>query len=206
MVEFARIMYTMGRDYSCNYMGKLFSSFIALVIFELIIVSQPTLVQAVTPTPTKSPDQAAMVEKVDYILPYPGILPDHPLFPLKQLRDFILERLIIDPVRKIEFYLLQADKRLNMGVFLAEKGKMSLAQDSIAKGEKFMEQAVTTVNTLKREGKEVPVHVGQRLENSMLKHVEVLEEIIAKADEPERSGLTDSLNLVKSLQANFTAQ
>ncbi len=58
------------------------------------------------------------VETVDYTLPYPGILPDNPLYPLKAFRDRMVSVLIADPVKKSLFNLLQADKRLQSAVYL----------------------------------------------------------------------------------------
>jgi hypothetical protein len=69
-------------------------------------------------------------QPVNYTLPYPGILPDHPLYFVKQLRDTVLSLLISNPVRKVKFYILMADKHLSMGVVLKEKGKPELAHNS----------------------------------------------------------------------------
>ena len=55
-----------------------------------------------TPTPTPN-----------YLLPYPGMLPDNPLYMLKAMRDRVINFLIADSQKKAEFYLLQSDKRLN---------------------------------------------------------------------------------------------
>src|SRR5260370_38981843 len=66
--------------------------------------------------------------KMDYQLPYPGILPDNPLYELNALRDRIYGFLISDPLKKSEFDLLQADKRLAVGISLFNKGKKELAE------------------------------------------------------------------------------
>lgn len=125
-----------------------------------------------------------------YTLPYPGILPDHPLYILKQIRDGILDRLIVDPLRKAEFHVLQADKRLNMGIALVEKGKGTLAETTVSKGEKYMERAVSGLSTFKSTGRPVPASLIDRLTRSMEKHVEVLTDL----------GFTESLAFVKKLQ------
>ncbi len=96
-----------------------------IIIFSVIIVLASflfyTKIFAVTPPAAVTP--APVVPKVEYNLPYPGILPDHPLYFLKQLRDKILDFLITDPVKKAEFYILQADKRLSMGIALTDEKK-----------------------------------------------------------------------------------
>lgn len=188
---------------------------IILVIYLSLLLAVPSLVFAASPTPTTVTGQKTKgttapkttatetVKKVEYLLPYPGLLPDHPLYVVKKVRDFILDKLIVDPVRKTEFYILQADKRLNMGIFLEAKGNRVLAEEIISKGEKYMHQAVGNFSALRREGKEIPGHVADRLEKSLAKHIEVLEEMIAKTTGAEKAGLTGSLELVKSLQQEF---
>ncbi len=48
---------------------------------------------------------------IEYALPYPGLLPDSPLYILKAIRDRIIEVLISDTMKKANFELLAADKR-----------------------------------------------------------------------------------------------
>lgn len=117
-----------------------------------------------------------MVKKVDYLLPFPGILPDNPLYFLKAGRDRVMDFLIVDPVRKAEFYILQADKRLGMTVQLLDKGNTTLAETTLSKGETYMEKAVSTAINYKAGGKEVPGYVVDRLTKSLAKHIEVLSE------------------------------
>lgn len=156
--------------------------------FLFLIVAIPTpLFAAVTPLPTS----VVMEEKSEYLLPYPGILPDHPLYFLKQIRDGIMDRLIVDPLRKAEFHILQADKRLNMGVVLLEQKKETLAETTISKGEKYMERAALGLSAFKSTGRPVPPSIIDKLTRSMEKHVEVL----------EKTNFTGTLALVKKLQS-----
>ncbi len=200
---------------------KKISSLALSTVFIASTFVAPVLAVTSSPTPTgvmqkgKAAEKAKGLEKKeevmevkeeivkkksDYALPYPGILPDHPLYGLKALRDQILDAIIIDPLRKGEFYLLQADKRLNMGIFLTERSKGVAAEVIISKGEKYLEKAVNLIVGLKSSGKDVPGYIVERLSKSIEKHIEVLEELVAKASEPQRTGLTASLDLVKKLQ------
>lgn len=140
-----------------------------------------------------------VVQKSEYTLPYPGMLPDHPLYFLKRLRDTILEKLISDPMRKAEFYVLQSDKRLQMGVMLMNAGKGSLGESTISKGEKYMEQAVSGLSLYKKSGGTIPPYVIERLENATAKHLEVISDLVGGAGEMEKSGLLGSLTLLKEL-------
>lgn len=146
---------------------------------------------SLTPTPTP---------KVDYLLPYPGILPDHPLYFLKAFRDRILEALIVDPLRKAEFYLLQADKRVGMAMFAADQGKVVLVDQSATIAEANMARTITLLGAFKSTGGQVPGNIIDRLERSTARHVEVLEGLLAKAGDANRAGISAALDQVKKLQ------
>lgn len=179
-------------------MNTILVTVISSVLTSFIIVRP---VAAVSPAQTVSPTPTTTVEqKVEYLLPYPGILPDHPLYFLKALRDRILEALIVDPLRKSEFYLLQADKRLNMAIFFGNKGASSQAAQSVTIARQFMERTVRGLVAFRNSGSQVPASTVDRLEKSMAKHIEVLGNMVANAGESERQILTSALENVKSLQ------
>ncbi len=162
----------------------------AVVIAQEIENSPPSS----SPTPTPS---------IEYFLPYPGILPDHPLYPIKVFRDRVVGFLISDPVKQIEFNLLMADKRLNMGVFLSERGKEALAQTTISKSEKYLLQAVEDFGAIygKREGLAV---LREKLENATVKHEDVITKLSAKSPESYKAGYGESLTLVQDLHDRIT--
>ena len=159
-----------------------------------LFVSPPVFAQTVTPGP------AVVETKVEYALPYPGILPDHPLYFLKRLRDQILERLIVDPVRKIEFYMLQADKSVNTGLFLAAKQSEALANESLKRGQTYLDQAIQAAAALKAEGKEVPSHLVERFANAGAKYEEVLADLVSRANETQKAVLMSLMESFARLQ------
>lgn len=120
----------------------------------------------ISPTPTP----------IQYELPYPGILPDNPLYKLKAVRDRLIEFLIADPLKKAEFYLLQADKRLQIGVYLIKKnqGKEDLAESTISKGENYFEKAVAEVEKAQKQGMSTK-KILEKMSLATKKHKEVLE-------------------------------
>src|SRR5688572_7269837 len=63
------------------------------------------------------------IEEINYYLPYPGILPDHPLYFLKMMRDRVVEWSLFRPERKAEYFMFLADKRIGAGRVLIEGGK-----------------------------------------------------------------------------------
>jgi len=154
-------------------------------------------VLAVNPEPKAMAAADAAQAKVSYALPYPGVLPDHPLYILKRVRDYILEQVIAEPVKKAEFYILQGDKRLQMGVLLTASGKQELAETTISKGEKYMEKAVAVLIEHQKTGNTVPKYVADHLQLSLAKHEEMLSEMLPVAPDGQKNGLTESLTRVR---------
>lgn len=157
-----------------NSLIKIVSKFFALVFAFSILGSSVWAVTRVTPTmspinvvtPTPTP-----ALKIDYTLPYPGILPDSPLYPIKMLRDRLVLALTTDPLQKIEKLLLYADKRLGAGKVLIEGNKVELGVTTITKGEKYLEEAINLAVKNKKIG---------NLKTASLKHVEILDELLSK--------------------------
>lgn len=89
----------------------------------------------------------------DYVLPYPGLLPDNRLYFLKVARDHVIGFLIHEPLKKAEFNLLQSDKRLQAGVSLYEKdkNKHELVFSTISKGENYFEEAIVAAERAKAQ-------------------------------------------------------
>lgn len=192
---------------------KKIASALFLSAYLLFIPTTYALAVSVRYTPVATPKSSTymqqpdsvtvtteMKKKSEYHLPYPGILPNHPLYFLKQLRDTLLDRLIVDPLRKTEFYILQADKRLSMGLMLFDKGNGTLGESVISKGEQYLNKTLMQLADVKKNGREIPASILDRLEQSLAKHLEVVDALLVKADEAQRSGLSSSLDLVKKLQ------
>ncbi len=123
---------------------------------------------------------------VDYELPYPGLLPDNPLYVLKVTRDRIISFLISDPLKKAEFDLLQADKRLNAGIYLLNsvsqnEKRINLAISTISKAENYFGEALENIKIAGMQGIDI-TEMGNKLMNSSKKHQEILSSLEKKAD------------------------
>jgi hypothetical protein len=94
--------------------------------------------------------------KVAYQLPYPGILPDHPLYFLKALRDRLHLFFNRSLQKKAEIYLLYSDKRAASAQILLEKGKEKMALDTLAKGEKYFFEIPFLIEQAKKQGQSFP--------------------------------------------------
>lgn len=162
----------------------LFIFFYLAVSASAVFSKEPTItgsqenMQEATNSPALSQDKSET--KTEYNLPYPGILPDNPLYFLKALRDKIVSVLVSDPLKKAQFNLLTSDKRINASLMLVNKGKGKLAIDTLSKSNNYFHTAVSSADTAKRAGQNIDI-VLHNLENSIIKHQEVLSMIQKKA-------------------------
>jgi hypothetical protein len=109
---------------------------------------------------------------VDYYLSYPGILPDHPLYWLKMVRDRVQLWLTTKPLVKAERLLLYADKRLGAGWALVDGNKVDLGVTTLTKGEKYLERVMIAAESLGEGGEEM--RFKEKLNKARMKHEEVL--------------------------------
>lgn len=119
--------------------------------------------------------------QLDYSLPYPGILPDNPLYFLKTFRDRLFSFFISDPVKKSEFDLLTADKRLASSIELFDKGKKELSETTISKGLNYFEDSVRNIKIARKEGRALDLSLMSDLEQSSQKYQEVIRNMINQA-------------------------
>lgn len=131
---------------------------------------RPVLKLTVSPSLTAAPTPKS---EIQYYLPYPGILPDHPLYPLKMIRDRIWLWFTTDSLKKAEVLLLFADKRLGAGKALIEGNKLNLGFSTLEKAEKYLERVVEQLETAKKKGKQVR-QTAEKLKTAAAKHQEVL--------------------------------
>jgi len=130
---------------------------------------------------------------VDYYLPYPGILPDHFLYPIKMIRDRILVFFTTDPLKKAELFLLFADKRIGAAKSLVEGGKQELGVTTLTKAEKYLEKAVNQENVAREKGKDTITFL-EKMAKASLKHEELLLEIKEKVGESAQTVVDDALS------------
>jgi len=142
-------------------------SFLCLLIIAFFIFPGVSLAQEDGTVPITPP-----VQVIDYPLPYPGILPNNPLYPIKMIRDKIVLLIIVDPYKKAKFNLLQSDKRIQAAIFLVKEDKKNgkLAVTTIEKGENYFHDAVFEAASLKKQGQDIGRFLDN-LNNSASKHL-----------------------------------
>lgn len=147
----------------------------------------------------------SMSQEVQYALPYPGMLPDNPLYPLKVVRDRILVLFTRDPVQKIRLSLLLSDKRLSMGKTLWDDQNQDLAISTISKGEVYLWTAVMTYEKLSIT-KNAPPGLIETLETACKKHEQVIERLIdSTTNETKKKDLEGSLAITKQTKEKISS-
>lgn len=152
------------------------TKFFVLGFFSLLLFTGIPSAFAQTEDATQSASTANIPTADEYILPFPGLLPDNPFYFLKTSRDRVISFLITDPLKKAEFNLLQADKRLSAGVVIFKNGKKELAEETISKGENYFEEAVVEIRRAKGQGMDAQPLIG-KLHLSSIKHQSVIESL-----------------------------
>src|SRR5258706_12012371 len=90
-------------------------------------------------------------QKVNYLLAYPGILPDSPFYIVKVLWFKFQERSIKDTSQKVDFLLLQTDKMILASSILQEKHENTLSKETALKGENNFTNIVNLYRTINRK-------------------------------------------------------
>lgn len=136
-------------------------------------------------------------EKVEYNLPYPGILPDHPFFFIKEIRDKVLELTTRDSLKKAELYLLFSDKRSAMAIGLAKTGKDRHAVKAFLQGEEYFSKIAPLLDTSKKQGVSASSDFVQRIKLSNAKHKEIGEGLLKDLPQGQNETVNRALELNK---------
>jgi hypothetical protein len=143
-----------------------------------------------------------MAQGVDYYLPYPGLLPDHPLYWLKMVRDRTQLLTTTKPMAKTERLLLYADKRLGAAWALIDGNKQALGMSTLTKAEKYLYEAVDKSRSLSPNEGDVD-QLRARLAKAIVKHQEVLRYLKPKAGDNYASMMDEMLIRLDQYQQQF---
>jgi hypothetical protein len=167
-------------------------SWLIFVLLSLFVVSAPKVfAQDISTSPA--------VLKVQYDLPYSGILPDNPLYFLKALRDNVLNLLITDPLQKANYDLLMADKRIGAADMLLTKGKVDLAITTLSKSGNYFYLAIQQVGNAEKQGENTD-EILAKLLTASLKHQQVIFKMEEKTTGDARLVLQVSQKRVENFQ------
>lgn len=175
---------------------KTIGTILASLIFFLIIVASPVYAKTEIPIPTTNTTPTPTPAMIEYALPYPGILPGSPLYGVKMLRDRIMEFFISDHLKKANFYLLQADKRVSSSLMLFEKRDQELGQTTLSKAQNYLEKSLQKATAAKNSGKDVG-DIFARIKNSATKQRQEIELLSKKSKEIEKKLKGDLIRVQK---------
>ncbi|MEI6532728.1 MAG: DUF5667 domain-containing protein [Candidatus Roizmanbacteria bacterium] len=128
-----------------------------------------------------------------YDLPYPGILPDHPLYFIKDLRDKTTLFFTRDIIKGAELNLLNSDKKIAMAEALSIKGKDKLMVDTAIEAETAFLAIPAVLKEAKEQGSSPSSEFILRLKSSNTKHREVLESLVKRLPQVQQKTLNDAL-------------
>jgi hypothetical protein len=154
--------------------GMLKRILVPILLFLFIIIVPPFFYfynYSQTMQPKETP--------VSYELAYPGILPNHPLYVFKQIRDGFIEFVTRDQMKKAHLHLQMSDKMTRSAqiILQGDKNSTTLAFDQLKKGEEYFEKTLADIKTSGQQGvKPLPEFINQ-LKLSQAKHKEVIENI-----------------------------
>jgi hypothetical protein len=163
-------------------------------------VSPVVLSNQTTPVPSITPEP-----KAEYVLVYPGILPDNIFYPIKMIRDRIVLMLTTDPLKRAEIVLLYADKRLGGAQALIDGGKADLGVTTATKGEKYLEQSVLEMEKAKAQGKDT-AGLKEKINNASFEHEEILTSLLPKVTEGNRATLEEAIKQSHSVYLNTLSE
>ncbi len=170
-------------------------SFFVLIISLFVLLTfaklspsfaQENVVETDTPIGQENlaTQSAPSTQKINYELPFPGMLPDNPFYFLKVIRDAIVKALINDDLKRARFSLESGEKRMYAGKLLVDKNKDKLAVETIAKSNNYLEDAI---NAIKKYSKNNPKSTDVKpflsvFDTVVLKHLEIAGEIKPSID------------------------
>lgn len=182
--------------------------FLGLLVTTLFSASQ---IHAATPQSTTAAE-LIQDEKVIYTLPSAGqIIPGHPLFMIKQIRDGIEDLITRDPLQKAKLKLRNADRYIVYSQVLTEHNMPMRAVESIRTAISYQEDALAEINILFAQQKDADEDKKSEskqlrfvLVQSNIKQSEIIRDLLNKLPDGEQEvllGLLEkSLTIRKSLE------
>ncbi|OGK13029.1 hypothetical protein A3A93_03815 [Candidatus Roizmanbacteria bacterium RIFCSPLOWO2_01_FULL_38_12] len=156
-------------------------SLISILIGIFVLVSSIVVFHVQAQTDSLQLEQPEVI----YPLPYPGLLTDHPLYPLKELRDKILIFTTRDNVKKAQFYLHLSDKRMATALQLAQKGKEQLSKRELINAETYFLKISPLLKDAKKQGSNFSEDFVIKLQQSNAKHKEVITDVMKDLNQAE---------------------
>lgn len=162
-----------------------------LVKSVLITAVAFSIIVALPPASAFAQDSEASPTPVQYDLSYPGLLPGHPFYFLKNARDTMVGFFIGQPVDKAAFALKQSDKHLMAATLvLKQKDDVQMAKESFDASQRYFEDAITNTLAAQKQGMSVEEMINT-LQTACRKHQLVIEDTYDSLSVEEKKLLED---------------
>lgn len=149
----------------------------AIAIFSVSIIRGAIPNYAFSPQVLSDTVSSPSTIDIAYDLIYPGkILPDHPLWYAKAIRDMIVHAFTFSHMSQARLALKCADKRLQMAQELFKKGKPDLGVSTLERAEQYLAESVNHAKEEKEN--EESKDFLRTASLAALKHREIIEENI----------------------------
>lgn len=159
--------------------------------YQITPVVSPAAVEEESEEATETAER-----QIEYDLVWPGILPDHFLYPIKMIRDRIWLWLTTDSLKKAELLLHFADKRIWSAQMLVDQGKVELGLTTATKAGKYLERAINQEKLVRSKGQDTAALL-EKLSRAVQKHEEVLLGIGEKVGEAGKAAIDSCLEYTR---------
>lgn len=132
--------------------------------------------------PDHSPTPAS---DVWHDLPYPGMTTDNPFYPLKLVRDMILEAVVTSPDKRTELLVLQSEKYLSMSLSFFREREYEKAYKAAEISVRYLMRVCDAVDPIQESGGKIPDHVIERIIKSSAKQMDVITYMYERQEPPE---------------------
>jgi len=188
-----------GHPYLFRLLGTALLLFLALIILLVSLIqstnpvfshnlSEGSSFAQASPTPMPGLEGTPTPYQVDYYLPYPGLLPDSPLWPLKALRDRLWPLITLNPTTKAEKFLHLADKRTAAAEVLIQGNQPDLGTSVATKAGKYLEKALIQEQKARDQGQNTDTLL-ENIAKSALKQQEIIHQSQTKVEGEAASAL-----------------
>lgn len=182
---------------------SIFASILAALVLSVSIYRITALRYHFSSPNDSSMGQVVFASGVEYSLPYPGILPNNPIWPLKALHERLDLYFTFDPLQKAQRTLFLADKRLSAAQRLFEEDDSGRAVVTATKAEQYLEAALIKGKDADVKGRDA-TGFFETLFKASLTHRQILEEMMARAPGDGKPVLNKTLDYSKKVNEQVT--
>lgn len=172
-------------------MKKIRIAFVTIFLLALVLTA-PLKINA--DESRSHQNESTTQERVDYDLPFSGMLPDNPFYIIKKARDHMYIFFTRDHIKKSELLLKVSDKKISMAEQLAEKGKWDLVVETLQDSQDDCAQMLFSMETGQKIGTSPSPELIVIAQTSNEKREEVMEKLLLDAPEKYQSPIE---NIIK---------